>query len=154
MSGIRIAILAVAAIAAIGLALIVRGMVTPKEAAPAEVVQAKPVAQVLVAKHDLTIGTRLSQADMTWQAWPADGLNASFVTDGAAPALPAVMPDKAVQKAARAATDAVSTTGPMQAFEGSIVREAMVAGEPIISYAPSHPAAQAYKALAREVIAR
>ena len=133
MSGIRIAILAVAAIAAIGLALIVRGMVTPKEAAPAEVVQAKPVAQVLVAKHDLTIGTRLSQADMTWQAWPADGLNASFVTDGAAPALPAVMPDKAVQKAARAATDAVSTTGPMQAFEGSIVREAMVAGEPIVA---------------------
>jgi chromosome partitioning protein len=32
--------------------------------------------------------------------------------------------------------------------------ETTVAGEPIISYAPSHPAAQAYKALAREVIAR
>ena len=32
--------------------------------------------------------------------------------------------------------------------------ETTVAGEPITSYAPSHPAAQAYKALAREVIAR
>ena len=134
MSGIRIAILAVAAIAAIGLAFIVRGMVTPKRAAPVEVAAAaKPVAQVLVAKHDLAIGARLTPADMTWQAWPADGLNASFVTDGAAPALPAVVPDKAVQKAAGAATDAVSANGPMQAFEGSIVREAMVTGEPIVA---------------------
>ncbi|HEY5879448.1 MAG TPA: AAA family ATPase [Nakamurella sp.] len=32
--------------------------------------------------------------------------------------------------------------------------ETTVAGEPITSYAPSHPAAQAYRALAREVIAR
>jgi chromosome partitioning protein len=32
--------------------------------------------------------------------------------------------------------------------------ETTVAGEPITSYAPAHPAAQAYKALAREVIAR
>ena len=61
MSGIRIAILAVAAIAAIGLAFIVRGMVTPKRAAPVEVAAAaKPVAQVLVAKHDLAIGARLT----------------------------------------------------------------------------------------------
>ena len=32
--------------------------------------------------------------------------------------------------------------------------ETTVAGEPITSYAPAHPAAQAYRALAREVIAR
>lgn len=32
--------------------------------------------------------------------------------------------------------------------------ETTVAGEPITSYAPTHPAAQAYRALAREVIAR
>ncbi len=133
MTGIRIAILVVAAFAAVGLALVVRGMVTPKRADPVEVAAPKPVAQVLVAKHDLAIGVRLTPADMTWQAWPVEGLNASFVTDGAAPALPAVMPDKAVQKVARAATDAVSATGPMQAFEGSIVREAMVAGEPIVA---------------------
>ncbi|MES2084221.1 MAG: Flp pilus assembly protein CpaB [Pseudomonadota bacterium] len=134
MSGIRIAILVVAAFAAVGLALLVRNMVTPKREPVAEVAAAsKPVAQVLVAKHDLAIGVRLTPADMTWQAWPVEGLNASFVTDGTAPALPAVMPDKAVQKVARAATDAVSANGPMQAFEGSIVREAMVAGEPIVA---------------------
>lgn len=134
MTGIRIAILVVAAMAAVGLAFVVRGMVTPKRAPVAEVAAApKPVAQVLVAKHDLAIGTRLSAADLTWQAWPVEGLNASFVTDGAAPALPAVMPDKAVQKVARAATDVVSANGPIQAFEGAIVREAMVAGEPIVA---------------------
>ena len=32
--------------------------------------------------------------------------------------------------------------------------ETTVAGEPITSYAPASPAAQAYRALAREVIAR
>lgn len=134
MSGIRIAILAVAAIAAIGLAFIVRGMVTPKrEPAALAAAPAKPVAQVLVAKRDLAIGVRLTPADLTWQAWPVEGLHASFVTDGAAPALPAVMPDKAVQKAARAATDVVSANGPIQAFEGAIVREAMVAGEPVVA---------------------
>ena len=42
--------------------------------------------------------------------------------------LPAQMPDKAVQKAARAASDVISSQGPMQAFEGAIVKEALAAG--------------------------
>jgi pilus assembly protein CpaB len=133
MSGIRIAILAVAAIAAIGLALLVRKMVTPDAPAAVAAAPVKPVAQVLVAKRDLAVGVRLTPADLTWQAWPVEGLNATFVTDGAAPALPAVMPDKAVQKAARAANDMVSPTSPIQAFDGAIVREAMVAGEPVVA---------------------
>lgn len=135
MSAVRIAILAVAAIAAIGLAFIVRGMVTPKRppAVVAEAPPPRPVAQVLVAKRDLAIGVRLTPADLTWQPWPVEALNAAFVTDGAAPALPAAMPDKAVQKAARAANDLVSPTGPMQAFEGAIVKEAMVTGEPVVA---------------------
>ena len=135
MSAVRIAILAVAAIAAIGLAFIVRGMVTPKRppAVVAEAPPPRPVAQVLVAKRDLAIGVRLTPAALTWQPWPVEALNAAFVTDGAAPALPAAMPDKAVQKAARAANDLVSPTGPMQAFEGAIVKEAMVTGEPVVA---------------------
>lgn len=133
MSGIRIAILAVAAIAAIGLALLVRKMVTPDAPAAVAAAPAKPVAQVLVAKRDLAVGVRLTPADLTWQAWPVEGLNATFVTDGAAPALPAVMPDKAVQKVARAANDMVAASSPIQAFDGAIVREAMVAGEPVVA---------------------
>jgi len=136
MAPVRIAILAVAFVAAIGLALVVRSMATPKAPEPVAAAPApppRPVAQVLVAKRDLPIGTRLTAADLSWQAWPADALNASFVTDGAAPALPAQMPDKAVQKAARVATDVISAQGPMQAFEGAIVKEALAAGEPVVA---------------------
>lgn len=134
MGPARYALLAVAAIAAIGLAFIVRGMVTPKRPdAVAAAPPPQPVVQVLVAKRELPIGTRLTPADLGWQPWPADALNAAFVTDGAAPALPAKMPDKAVQKAARAANDLVSPQGPMQAFEGAIVKEALAAGEPVVA---------------------
>ena len=134
MGPARIALLAVAAIAAIGLAFIVRGMVTPKRPeAVAAAPPPQPVVQVLVAKRELPIGTRLAPADLGWQPWPADALNAAFVTDGAAPALPAKMPDKAVQKAARAANDLVMPQGAMQAFEGAIVKEALAAGEPVVA---------------------
>ena len=132
MGAVRIA---VAAIAAIGLAFIVRNMASPKRPEPAAAAApaARPVAQVLVAKRDLPIGTRLTPADLAWQAWPADALNAAFVTDGAAPALPAQMPDKAVQKATRVANDIISAQSPMQAFEGAIVKEALAAGEPVVA---------------------
>ena len=90
MGPARIALLAVAAIAAIGLAFIVRGMVTPQRPeALAAAPPPQPVVQVLVAKRELPIGTRLTPADLGWQPWPANALNAAFVTDGAAPALPA-----------------------------------------------------------------
>ena len=90
MGPARIALLAVAAIAAIGLAFIVRGMVTPKRPETvAAAAPAQPVVQVLVAKRELPIGTRLTPADLGWQPWPADALNAAFVTDGGAPAMPA-----------------------------------------------------------------
>jgi pilus assembly protein CpaB len=134
MGSARIALLAVAAIAAIGLAFIVRGMVTPKRPeAVAAAPPPQPVVQVLVAKRELPIGTRLTPADLGWQPWPADALNAAFVTDGAAPALPAKMPDKAVQKAARVANDLVMPQGAMQAFEGAIVKEALAEGEPVVA---------------------
>lgn len=130
MSPARIAILVVAAVAALGLAFVVRGMVTPKRAVVAESPE-KPVVQVLVAKRDLPVGTRLGGADLGWQPWPADALNPTLVTDGAAPALPAKMPDKAVQKVARVANDTIAPGDAMQAFEGAIVKEAFAQGEPM-----------------------
>jgi len=138
MGAARIAILAVAAIAAIALAFLVRGMLSPK-APPAPVMAAaapeKPMAQVLVAKRDLAIGVRLTPADMTWQPWPAEALNPAFVTDGAAPAVaPAKTTDKAVQAATRATTDLVMAQGPMQAFEGAIIKEAIMKGEPVMAH--------------------
>ena len=55
------------------------------------------MAQVLVAKRDLPVGTQLKAGDMGWQPWPAATLNAAYTTNGANPA-PA--PDNAVKKAA------------------------------------------------------
>ncbi len=137
MGAVRIAIFAAAAIVAIMLAFVVRGMVTPKKvpAAPVAAVAApvaKPMANVLVASRDLPVGARLSSTDMTWQPWPVEALNPQFVTDGAAPAAPA---HGAAQVAAKAAqtTDAMMSQGPMAAFDGSIVKEALLKGEPVVA---------------------
>ncbi|MDZ4319776.1 MAG: SAF domain-containing protein, partial [Phenylobacterium sp.] len=124
MGAVRIAILAAAAVAAILLAFMVRGMMTPgapaETAAPAE---AAPMAQVLVAKQDLPIGTRITPAMIGWQAWPVEALNPAFVTDGATATPPAEGADKVAQKASQVAAGTLGAS-PMQAFEGALVREA------------------------------
>ena len=133
MRPVRIVILVVAAVSAIGLALLVRGMMAPKPqpaATLASAPQAKPMARVLVAKRDLPIGTKLTTADMGWQDWPAEALNAAFVTDGAPPQ--AKTDDKGLLKTAtKAATEAVAPPPAMEAFEGALVREPIAAGEPM-----------------------
>ncbi|MDO8902862.1 MAG: Flp pilus assembly protein CpaB [Phenylobacterium sp.] len=132
MGAVRIAILAAAAIAAILLAFIVRGMMTgggdaPQAPAP---VAASPMAQVLVAKQDLPVGTRITPAMIGWQPWPVEALNAAFVTDGSVAVPPAEGAEKVVQKAGQVASDALGAS-PIQAFDGAIVREAIAAGEPV-----------------------
>lgn len=78
-------ILAVAAVAAIGLAFIVRGVASGGDKAPETVVQTveKPSAKVLVAARDLPVGVRLSRDDLAWQSWPLESVNAAYITDGA-----------------------------------------------------------------------
>ncbi|HYD44798.1 MAG TPA: Flp pilus assembly protein CpaB [Phenylobacterium sp.] len=133
MRPVRIVILVVAAVAAIGLALLVRGMMAPKPqpaATLASAPPAQPMARVLVAKRDLAIGTKLTSADMDWQDWPVEALNASFVTDGAPPK--AKEDDKGLLKtAAKAATDLAEAPPAMASFEGALVREPIAAGEPM-----------------------
>jgi pilus assembly protein CpaB len=132
MRPVRIVILVTAAIAAIALALMVRGMMGSK--APAGQVAAapveKPMSQVLVASRDLPIGTRLSAADMRWQDWPQEALNATFVTSG--PAAPPAKGAAKIVKTATAAAEQIASGGaPMQAFEGALVKEPIAAGEPM-----------------------
>jgi pilus assembly protein CpaB len=132
MGATRMIVLVVAAICAVGLAFIVRGIVGHKSAAPAPVVAAAPaktMAEVLVAHRDLPVGTRLAAGDLAWQPWPADGVNPSFITNGAA-SVPATGAAAVVARGAAAAAEAV-TGGPMEANYGSIVREAILANEPI-----------------------
>lgn len=143
MKPARIVVICIAAVSAIGLALVVRAMgsssnepTTPAAAAPVEV---RPMAKVLVAAKDLEPGKRLVEADLEWKDWPVDEVNPVFITDGSTP----VPAKPAAENAAEKATDAVNrvakaatelaTTGAKSDYIGSVVREPILAGEPIVS---------------------
>jgi pilus assembly protein CpaB len=151
MSPVRIFILVIAFVAAIALAVLVRGMFGGKSAAPVAVAAAPtpPAAatvQVLTAQHDLAIGARLTSADVTWTPWPAGALNPAFITDGAAPA-PIPTGTKAVEAKATQVASSMVGQGPIQALEGSIVREPMITGEPIVKRKLVHGGDSGYMAV-------
>ncbi|MBL0968743.1 MAG: Flp pilus assembly protein CpaB [Brevundimonas sp.] len=142
MKPARIIVICVAAVAAIGLALVVRAMGSPSgepaAVATAAAVEAEPMAKVLVAAKDLQPGQRLTEADLEWKDWPVDEVNPAFITDGsvpiagAAPAPEADKPEGAVATVARTATN-LATGGAKADYVGSVVREPILAGEPIVS---------------------
>ena len=76
----------VAALAAVLLALLVRGMMTGKPSTPAkasvEAPAAAPGARVLVVTHDIKAGSRLADSDLAWQEWPVAALNPAYIVDG------------------------------------------------------------------------
>jgi pilus assembly protein CpaB len=143
MKPARIIVICVAAVAAIGLALVVRAMGSPSgepvAVATAAPVETRPMARVLVAAKDLQPGRRLDEADLEWKEWPADQVNPAFITDGSTP-VPAAEADEekeaskpagAVAAVTRAATN-LATGGAKADYVGSVVREPILAGEPII----------------------
>ncbi len=143
MKPARIIVICVAAVAAIGLALVVRAMGSPSRepaaVATAAAVPVRPMAKVLVAAKDLQAGKRLDESDMEWKDWPVDEVNPVFITDGSTP-IPgaAAAPEKAEAKPAgavaavtRAATN-LATGGAKADYVGSVVREPILAGEPIV----------------------
>ncbi|MDP1630960.1 MAG: Flp pilus assembly protein CpaB [Caulobacter sp.] len=137
MSAVRLFILVIAAIAAIALAFVVRGAFAPKApetpAAAPVAAAAQATTKVLVAKRDLPIGLRLTPADMSWQDWPASGLNPAYVTDGSAPQAP---PTGAAAEVARKASEAAGGLfggAAMTSMVGAVVREPILAGEPIVA---------------------
>ena len=104
MNAVRIAILAAAAIAAIAVAFFVRQAMTTSESAVVEVPQA-PSIRILAARNDLSIGERVTAADFYWQAWPEESLSPGYIVEGRG-------------------QDAAD-------FDGSVVRAAIGAGEPV-----------------------
>jgi len=130
MGAARIVILAVAAVAAIGLALVVRHMAAGgRQAAPIQIAQTAPQIQtvkVLVASHDLAVGARIAPGDVTWQTFPAGGLNPIWIVDHPAPALvPHIGPQLA---------HADTPPAPVASdVTGSVVRIPLLAGEPIVA---------------------
>lgn len=139
MSAVRLFILVIAAGAAIALAFVVRGAFAPRKsevavsstAGPARP-QSAPMVKVLVAQRDLSVGTRLTTADMTWQDWPAANLNAAYVTDGAAPQVQKAGAAGAARKAAETA-GSLFGGGAVQSIVGAVVREPLLHGEPIVA---------------------
>ncbi len=143
MKPARIIVLCIAAVSAIGLALVVRAMgsssnapATPAAAAPVEV---RPMAKVLVAAKDLQPGKRITEADLSWKDWPVDEVAPVFITDGATPVSARPAADSAAQKAAgavervaKAATE-IAGTGAKSDYIGAVVREPILAGEPILA---------------------
>ena len=152
MKPARIAVICIAAVAAIGLALVVRAMGSSSSApaTPAAAADTQPKARVLVAAHDLAPGKRLTEADLDWKEIPVAEVNPLYITDGstpvpakpveadakAAPAKPAAGTvegqPSAVAKVARAAND-IATGGAKADYVGSVVREPILAGEPIVA---------------------
>ena len=152
MKPARIAVICIAAVAAIGLAFVVRAMGSsgqPVAVATAAPVETRPMAKVLVAARDLQPGKRLEDADLEWKDWAVDEVNPAFITDGSTP-LPApptnaeakvaagtlegapAKPDNAIAAVARAANN-VATSGGKADYFGSVVREPILKGEPLVS---------------------
>lgn len=115
MSPMRLIVLAVALVAAVVAAFLVRGLAsqeptvvngptqTVERVVEVEVSQQK----VLVAKTDLRVGTLLTPDEFKWANWPEATLNPAYYTQDIAP-------------------DAMET------LTGSVVRSAMYASEPIM----------------------
>ncbi|CCV03201.1 Pilus assembly protein; CpaB [Mesorhizobium metallidurans STM 2683] len=108
MPASRLIILGVAVAAAGGAGYVAKNMVA---APPPQIVEAGPQApaialqDVLVLSGDVTMGSQLEN-NISWQSWPADGINANFITRAAEP--------EALEK-----------------LKGAVARVAMYAGEPL-----------------------
>ena len=130
MGAVRLAIvLAVAAVAALALALLVRSMTAAHKPPPAPVVaQApeKPMTRVLVAKHDLKVADRINFDNVGWQPWPSETVNPAYITGGIA----TTQPDLAA-KATNVVINVERGDAVMQSLSGSLVREPILANEPI-----------------------
>lgn len=136
MKPARIAVICVAAVSAIGLALVVRAMGNasnePARPAAAAPVETRPMTRVLVAAGDLQPGKRLVEGDMEWRDWPSDQINPAFIVDGAAPPPPESATEKAAAKVVEAAEEATSP-GAKGDYVGAVVRETILKGEPIVT---------------------
>lgn len=101
----RIAILAVAAVAAVFAALLVQGMIGSGKTTVQSSKQDVAVSEVLVAANDLSLGRVVGQGDLKWMAWPDNALSSSYITKKLSP-------------------NALSET------VGGTVRQSLTAGEP------------------------
>jgi pilus assembly protein CpaB len=149
MKASRFVVVGIAAVAALLLALVVRGMIGGSgstDAVASQKVSAEtPTVKVLVAARHLKVGERIAEADLAWKAWPQDGISEGYFTDKpvtpVAPVEAKSAEDKALEKnvqtgaakVAEAADKALNPTRGMDAVLGGVVREEILANEPIVA---------------------
>ncbi|AMN45109.1 Flp pilus assembly protein CpaB [Rhodoplanes sp. Z2-YC6860] len=119
MKAARILVLGIALAAGGAAAYLVSGDDTPKQVAPAPVVQQFPTVDVLIAKGDIGMGTAVTAQDFSWQAWPEATTGDSYITRKARP--------NAAEELVGAITRAPFTAGePIR--EGKLIRANGAAG--------------------------
>ena len=79
MSARQLIVLVIAAVAAIGALLVIRGMGGQRQSATAEPVQHIAGQQVLVAAHDVPQGAALAPGDLAVALFPTSSLSPSFI---------------------------------------------------------------------------
>ena len=102
------------------------------------------MAQVLVAARDLEIGARIDNADMEWRAFPAGAVNGMWIVEGTSAVPSAASGDAAETPDVNAGGDGVTAEvqrtaeritggGVRDQVVGAVVRERILAGEPIVA---------------------
>lgn len=124
MSARQLIVLAIAAIAAIGALVLIRGMNAPKQGA--ETASAVVGEEVLVAARDIAQGAALTPNDLKVVAFPASAVTESFVRVSGAPSAQAD-------------------------YVGAVTRRAFVQGEPIIASAVVQPEGRGFMAAQLEL---
>lgn len=120
MSVRQIIVLAVALLAAIGALVMVRGLGGRKpERADSTVAVTGP--RVLVAAKDVALGVALQPGDLEWRMWTATALSPNFIEETEYP--------KGVEN-----------------YTGAVVRQSLLAGEPIIEGRVVKPGQQGFMA--------
>ncbi len=136
MNPVRMIVLGVALIAGMAcVAILARGMASSHDRSAPAPPPPHPTVQVLVAKHELNVGDRLSVDDISWQAWPAEAMNPAYITDGAGKSMPPGQNlSGAASKVASVAKAAITdpSQGPASVVFGALVRERIQPGEPIL----------------------
>jgi pilus assembly protein CpaB len=122
-------VLAIAAVAALALALLVRSISAghkPPAAAPIAQVVQQPMTRVLVAKQDLKIADRIGPDNVAWEAWPTGSINAVYITGGIVP-----QQNNLAVQATTALVNVQKDDSALQSVAGSLVREPITKNEPI-----------------------
>ncbi len=121
MSARQLIVLVIAALAAVGALLLIRGMNAPREAPQAESTVAMPGEDVLVAARDVAQGVALTAADLRVARFPTASVSDNFVRVSGAPSA-------------------------REEYVGAVTRRSFVQGEPIIMGAVIQPDGRGFMA--------